>query len=647
MTNPLGAVWRQFVDAGGRVRSATDPLGRITKTDVDALNRPMTITDALGGQTNFSYDENSNLLTLTDALNHPTTYTYDISDRVATRTDPLQKQASYGYDKNGHLTQVTDRKQQVTGYQHDDLDRVSLVTFQDGSTITYTYDAGHRLTQIADSTNGTITRGYDNFDRLTSETTPQGSISYTYDADGRRATMTVTGQPQVTYGYDDAHRLTSITQGTAVVSMTYDNADRRGTLTYPNGIVATYGYDNANQFTSLAYTLNGNPVGDLTYTYDLAGQRISVGGLWARTGLPQALVSATYDPGNRLVTWGSQVFSYDLNGNLASDGSTSYSWNARNELVAMSGDISASFTYDAFGRRRGKTITGMTTNFLYDGVNFVQELTGGGTPSANLVTGLGVDERFTRTDATGTSTPLNDALGSTLELANGSGTLQTHYTLDPFGATARSGATSTNAQAFTGREDDGTGLYFYRARFYSPVLHRFISEDPLGFAGGDVNLHAYVGSDPVNLLDPFGLETPDLREIVADIWNVGPLDTMAAARAQEHAERSAAKREPAGRHNGPQDALRHCTWSCLMSEALGPEQAKAIGDEHENAGDRSGQQPFPERQMDDANNGAGRCVAQPFDEPGPKKSCIDKCSDLLRNGLLFGLGGAPMRYPQR
>jgi len=244
-TNPLGAVWRQFVDAGGRVRSMTDPLGHVTRMDVDALNRTTTITDAVGGQTNFSYDENSNLLTLNDALNHPTTYTYDTSDRVATRTDPLQKQATYGYDKKDHLTQVTDRKQQVTGYQYDDLDRLSVVTFQDGSTITYTYDAGDRLTQIADSANGTITRGYDNFDRLTSETTPQGSIGYTYDADGRRTTMTVAGQAQVTYGYDDAHRLTSITQGTSVVSITYDNADRRSTLTYPNGVVATYGYDNA------------------------------------------------------------------------------------------------------------------------------------------------------------------------------------------------------------------------------------------------------------------------------------------------------------------------------------------------------------------------------------------------------------------
>lgn len=399
---------------------------------------------------------------------------------------------------------MTNRKQQVTGYQYDDLDRLSVVTFQDSSTITYTYDAGDRLTQIADSLNGNITRGYDNFDRLTSETTPQGSISYTCDADGRRVTMTVAGQPQVTYGYDDAHRLTSITQSTSVVSITYDNADRRNTLTYPNGIVATYGYDNANQLTSLAYTLNSNPVGDLTYTYDLAGQRISVGGSWGRTGLPQALTAATYDAENRLLTWGSQVFSYDPNGNLGSDGPTSYVWNTRDQLTALSGEMSASFQYDGVGRRRGKTISGATTQFLYDGPNFVQELSGGGAVTANLLTGLHIDETFTRTDAAGVRNLLTDALGSTLTLTDSGAAVQTQYTYEPFGRTSLSGAANPSSTQFAGRETDFTDLYSFRARFYNTGLQRFISEDPLSFASGEFNLFAYAFNAPTEFSDPTG-----------------------------------------------------------------------------------------------------------------------------------------------
>ncbi len=168
----------------------------------------------------------------------------------------------------------------------------------------------------------------------------------------------------------------------------------------------------------------------------------------------------------------------------------------------MSGGTSASFAYDVFRRRRSKATGGTTTNFLYDEFNLVQELSGG-TPTANMLAGS-VDEIFTRTDGSGT-TFLADALGSTLELADASGALQTHYTSEPFGATAATGTSSTNTAQFTGRENDGTGLYFYRARYYQPQLQRFISEDPLGFGGGDVNLSAYVQNDPVSKTDPLGL----------------------------------------------------------------------------------------------------------------------------------------------
>lgn len=70
---------------------------------------------------------------------------------------------------------------------------------------------------------------------------------------------------------------------------------------------------------------------------------------------------------------------------------------------------------------------------------------------------------------------------------------------EPFGKTAVSGAASANPLQYTGRESDGTGLYYYRARYYSPTFQRFISEDPLGFAGGDVNLYAYVGNSPTEV----------------------------------------------------------------------------------------------------------------------------------------------------
>jgi RHS repeat-associated protein len=502
MTNPVNAIHTQFTDAAGRVIAATDPLGRVTRTTFNKLNRPTAVIDPAGGQTSFSYNEDSNLLSLTDALNHPTTYTYDASNRVATRTDPLQQPAAYAYDKNGNLTQLTDRKDQVTSYQYDVLDRLTLVTYSDSSTTLYVYDAGDRQMQIIDSLGGTITRAYDLLDQLTSETTPEGSITYTYDNDGRRATMTIAGQATITYGYDDAHHLASMAQGMNVVSLGYDNAGRRNTLSLPSGIVTTYGYDNANRLTTLTYTLGPATLGGIAYAYDAAGRRVNVVGAWARTALPQSLASATYDAANRLMTWAGQAFSYDANGNLSTDGVTSYLWNARNELVGLGGATTASFGYDGVGRRNAKTVVG-TTTFLYDGPNVVQELVGG-SPSANLLVG-GVDEVFQRTDSGGAYSVLADVLGSTLALSDGSGTIQTQYTYEPFGAATVSGVTSVNPTQFTGRENDETGLFSYRARYYNPNLQRFVSEDPLGFIGGDANLYAYVGNSPTNYTDPFGL----------------------------------------------------------------------------------------------------------------------------------------------
>jgi RHS repeat-associated protein len=88
---------------------------------------------------------------------------------------------------------------------------------------------------------------------------------------------------------------------------------------------------------------------------------------------------------------------------------------------------------------------------------------------------------------------LTDALGSTVGMTDGANTLSTSYTYEPYGKTT---ATDTNPFRFTGREDDGaTGLQFNRARYYSPGLSRFISQDPIGLGGGP-NVYGYAGMAP-------------------------------------------------------------------------------------------------------------------------------------------------------
>ncbi len=180
-------------------------------------------------------------------------------------------------------------------------------------------------------------------------------------------------------------------------------------------------------------------------------------------------------------------------------------------MTTRPGAPEASFTYDTFGRRQQKTVGASTTQYLYDGSNPVQELTPTGllgqtVATANLLDGPGIDEYFARTDpVNGTQSFLGDMLGSTLALTNSSGAITTSYSYQPFGATTVGGSANGNSYQFTGRENDGTGLYFSRARYYRPMYQRFIAQDPLDFAGGDRNLYAYVGNNPVNWKDPFGL----------------------------------------------------------------------------------------------------------------------------------------------
>jgi RHS repeat-associated protein len=546
VTDPLSQTTTRFSDLLGRPISVTNPLGQRTRLAYDALNRLTQTTDPRGGITQFAYDANGNLLSVTDARSNATTYAYDALDRVTTRTDPLSWAESYTYDANGNLASVTDRQSQTTSLTYDVLDRLTQRSFQGGATISYTWDAGHRLTQVVDSVTGTITRTYDGLDRLLTETTANGTVTYTYDAAGRRATLAVPGQATISYGYDAADRLTSITQGSAVTTFEYDAANRRTRLTQANGVKTEYAYDAASRLTGLTYTLGATTLGTLLYGYDAASQRTTVGGTWARTLTPTAMTSATYDAANQQTAFNGQPQTYDQNGNLTGDGTNTYTWDARNQLASISGPTPASFVYDPLGRRQRKTIDGTVTDYVYDGLNPVKATVGATT--VDLLTGLGIDEYLTRTSGGTPEYFLGEALGSTVALADGTGAVATEYSYEPFGASTASGTSSSNELGYTGREDDGTGLYYYRARYYHPGLQRFISEDPIGFAGGDVNLYAYVRNRPTLVGDPLGLADEGFIKSLEQMTDKGVLKTIRSKQATlyEHLLKLAEARYPQG-----------------------------------------------------------------------------------------------------
>ena len=121
---------------------------------------------------------------------------------------------------------------------------------------------------------------------------------------------------------------------------------------------------------------------------------------------------------------------------------------------------------------------------------------------ALYLTGLEIDAALAPVTQNWTRSQITDALGSLVAETDAQGNVASSYAYSPYGETKVSGETD-NAVRYTAREEDGTGLYYYRARYYDPRLKRFISEDPIGLVGG-INAFAYVNGAPVNSKDPMG-----------------------------------------------------------------------------------------------------------------------------------------------
>ncbi len=175
-----------------------------------------------------------------------------------------------------------------------------------------------------------------------------------------------------------------------------------------------------------------------------------------------------------------------------------------------------SVTYDALGRRIQTSISQggqapQTVQYLYEGAQALGEIRGG-TLTHRLLTGLSLDETIARIainttgnkDAANSRIYLTDALNSVIaQLADepaAAGNVTNSYGYSPYGEANTVGpdagsGNSGNPIQYTSRENDGTGLNYYRARYYRAVLKRFIASDPIGLAGG-LNTYAYVGGDP-------------------------------------------------------------------------------------------------------------------------------------------------------
>jgi RHS repeat-associated protein len=511
-TDPRSHATKRTFDMLGAVTQVQDRRGQIVQTRYDVHHRPLAIY-ADGDSTTFAYDS-AGLFTVV---------------RNAASLDTLR------FDPAGRLTEavtVRGSRRYVVRSTYVEGRRVGVSTGEDvgpsalagGVMFDYRFDGG-RLHSVYYYPNGdTISFKYNADGTLAYSDMPAGvRTSYTY-------TNGITFPVGTTYGttsgaaradlnraagelllVDSLGRVNGWTLGTQDSSYVYRydlggrliESAKYATGHTADGTVVTCSSGLTTGFQCQAGGTYPSPSELLQYTYDRAGNRADRG--------------AVIGTGNRLNAFNGLTMEHDSAGNVtrmykASSGVVTWdrqlTWNSLGQLTRVCTNGSCiGYRYDGLGRRVARTDGSGTVigQWVHDGDQLALEMDGAGNVTAAYSYLPGTDMPLTVTRGGQRYFYLRDHLGSIRALVGSTGQLVNQYRYDAWGQRVLASEGVLNNVQFAAREiDQATDLYYNRARYYSPGLARFVSEDPIRLAGG-MNLYAYVGNDPVNFTDPSGL----------------------------------------------------------------------------------------------------------------------------------------------
>ena len=503
---------------------------RITEIAHDNAMRVTSITSGVGTadqgvEVAKTYDPWGRVSTETDGNTNTTTYLYDGMGRLSKTEYPSPTKGAgtssttdyeqLGYDPYGNITSRRLRDGTSIGYTYDHLNRLTNKNLSGSEPdVTYGYDLLGRPTSVSQSGNA-LSFTYDALGRLLTETGPEGTLTSTWDASGRRTELQWPDGFYVNYDYDTLGEMTKVrengaTSGVGVLaSYTYDNLGNRIGATYGNGTTSTWTPDAMSRLSSLVQNLAGT-VYDLTksFTYNPANQIASVtssNDAYAWNAAANVNRNYTTNGLNQYAVSGGVSLGYDARGNLTTSGSNSYTYSSEN--LMKTGPGSTTLTYDPLLRLYQVTQGSTTTRFAYDGLEMVAEYNASNALQKRYVFGPGTDEPIVQYTGTGTTSRnwlMTDERGSVIALTDSAGSEVAINSYDEYGIP---GSANSGRFQYTGQEWlPEIGMYYYKARLYSPSLGRFMQTDPIGYANG-LNWYNYVGSDPINFADPLGMQS--------------------------------------------------------------------------------------------------------------------------------------------
>jgi RHS repeat-associated protein len=334
------------------------------------------------------------------------------------------------------------------------------------------------------------------------------------------------------------------------VTTSFDSLGRRTAVNRPGSAAdSAYTYETDNDLASLSHAfVPGTGPGTTTFSYghDASAKITSVAiDQPVFEWMPTLAYDRTYGAANALnqvTSEDSVAVSYNTDGNMTSDGINSYTWTFGNRMIgAARSGMTASYAYDGDDRRTKKTVNGVVTRTLWSGADELAQMDNAGTTLRRFVPdGSGaMDARLATVEADGTVYwHHTDHQGSVIATSTADGQVFATAAYSPYGEFAGSVTAPPTHSPFgyTGRQyDDETGLYQYRARYYSPRLGVFLSNDPIG-TKDDPNLYMYVGLDPVNRIDPTGARACPPTCPLTQIFVGGGADACCTGITRDYAE---------------------------------------------------------------------------------------------------------------